>query len=83
MDELLLLVFLMREKIAVVRFLEEQVLEGIVIFRTYLIGFHHMVVDICLGISEKLVRQILVGRKVPLSLTMNARFLSSETSRLL
>ena len=38
MDELLLLVFLMREKIAVVRFLEEQVLEGIVIFRTYLIG---------------------------------------------
>lgn len=46
MDELLLIVFLMREKIAVVRFLEEQVLEGIVIFRTYLIGFHHMVVDI-------------------------------------
>lgn len=137
MDELLLLVFLMREEIAVVRFLEEQILEGIVIFRTYLIGFHHMVVDICLGISEKLVRQILVGRKlvdfyltdvpgavrlntayclliklnelstqrifqliffrycsisvfssgqgrkVPLSLTMNARFLSSETSRLL
>lgn len=138
MDELLLLVFLVREKIAVVRFLEEQVLEGIVIFRTYLIGFHHMVVDICLGITEKLVCQILVGRKlvdfyltdvpgavrlntaycllieqdelraqrifqliflsillnksvfssgqgrkVPLSLTMNARFLSSETSRLL
>jgi hypothetical protein len=64
MDELLLLIFLMREKIAVVRFLEEQVLEGIVIFRTYLIGFHHMVVDICLGITEKLVRQILVGRKL-------------------
>ena len=42
-----------------------------------------MVVDICLGITEKLVCQILVGRKVPLSLTMNARFLSSETSRLL
>ena len=32
MDELLLLVFLVREKITVVRFLEEQVLEGIVIF---------------------------------------------------
>lgn len=64
MDELLLLVFLMREKIAVVRFLEEQVLEGIVIFRTYLVGFHHMVVDICLGITEKLVCQILVGRKL-------------------
>ena len=64
MDELLLIVFLVREKIAVVRFLEEQVLEGIVIFRTYLIGFHHMVVDICLGITEKLVRQILVGRKL-------------------
>ena len=66
MDELLLLVFLVREKIAVVRFLEEQVLEGIVIFRTYLIGFHHMVVDICLGITEKLVRQIL-GSPVNLS----------------
>lgn len=64
MDELLLLVFLMREKIAVVRFLEEQVLEGIVIFRTYLVGFYHMVVDICLGITEKLVCQILVGRKL-------------------
>lgn len=64
MDELLLLVFLVREKIAIVRFLEEQVLEGIVIFRTYLIGFHHMVVDICLGITEKLVCQILVGRKL-------------------
>ena len=64
MDELLLIVFLMREKIAVVRFLEKQVLEGIVIFRTYLVGFHHMVVDICLGISEKLVCQILVGRKL-------------------
>mgnify|MGYP000115426887 CR=1 FL=1 len=61
MDELLLLVFLMREKIAVVSFLEEQVLE---IFRTYLVGFYHMVVDICLGITEKLVCQILVGRKV-------------------
>ena len=64
MDELLLLVFLMREEIAVVGFLEEQVLEGIVIFRTYLIGFHHMVVDISLGISEKLVCQSLVGRKL-------------------
>ena len=64
MDELLLIVFLVREKIAVVSFLEEQVLEGIVIFRTYLVGFYHMVVDICLGITEKLVCQILVGRKV-------------------
>ncbi len=52
MDELLLLVFLMREKMAVVRFLRRAVLEGIVIFRTYLVGFHHMVVDICLGITE-------------------------------